>query len=240
MKVQCIVSKMKKGWEEKDRRRFEKARKRLLRFIRKESVRGLAYRDFEYENSTFPVIIEEVCEPDIQKDNLFEVSNLHEEIDEYYVEANSEEETQKRKVIFLMHGYNGETLDMKNYVHSIIMQNPTTHVYTCNKDSGSTSKSIAEIGKLIAKEIINELEKFECYSRIDSISFVGYSMGGLILRAALPMLEDYKKYFNGFLTFASPHIGYMTTQSQLLSVGMWVIGTLDSKSSVSELNFNDK
>lgn len=41
------------------------------------------------------------------------------------------------------------------------------------------------------------------------LSFVGHSLGGLIIRAALPFLSFYEEFFANFITFSSPHIGFL-------------------------------
>lgn len=42
---------------------------------------------------------------------------------------------------------------------------------------------------------------------IQSINVIGFSLGGVIARAMLKGLEQYKDKFNLFLTLASPHLG---------------------------------
>ena len=64
-------------------------------------------------------------------------------------------------------------------------------------------------------------------------------MGGLVFRAALPELEGYKEYFSAFVTLGTPHIGYLTTNSKLLTAGMWIVGNWMSKSSIQEITFSD-
>jgi poly(3-hydroxyalkanoate) synthetase len=75
---------------------------------------------------------------------------------------------------------------------------------------------------------------------VEKITLVGYSMGGLILRAALPYLEDFKDKLDAFVTLATPHIGYLTTHSKLLTAGMWIASKLNLNSSVAEITISDK
>jgi hypothetical protein len=46
-------------------------------------------------------------------------------------------------------------------------------------------------------------------------------MGGLICRTAFPKLEQYRDKFTTFVTFGSPHLGYMYKSAKLFSTGMW-------------------
>mmetsp|Transcript_32678 Transcript_32678/g.32043 ORF Transcript_32678/g.32043 Transcript_32678/m.32043 type:complete len:135 (-) Transcript_32678:74-478(-) len=65
-------------------------------------------------------------------------------------------------------------------------------------------------------------------------------MGGLLFRAALPMLSRYKDNFSSFVTLATPHIGYLTTNSRLLTAGMWFFGKWKNSSSIKEITVSDE
>ena len=76
-----------------------------------------------------------------------------------------------------------------------------------------SNKSIFEMGGKLASEIDKYIEE-NCpgtmpSTRLARLSFIGYSMGGLIMRAALPHLEKYRDKMHGLMTMGSPHLGYM-------------------------------
>ena len=52
------------------------------------------------------------------------------------------------------------------------------------------------------------------------ISFLGHSLGGLIIRAALPHLEEYENKMYTFMTLSSPHLGYVYTKSKIIEAGI--------------------
>ena len=54
---------------------------------------------------------------------------------------------------------------------------------------------------------------------LEKLSFVGHSLGGLIIRAALPHLIKYKEQMYTFVTFSSPHLGYMYSSSSIVDAG---------------------
>jgi len=62
-------------------------------------------------------------------------------------------------------------------------------------------------------------------TQLARMTFIGYSMGGLIVRAALPYLDKFKDKMHGFLSICSPHLGFMYSHksSKLFSTGMWVL-----------------
>ena len=41
------------------------------------------------------------------------------------------------------------------------------------------------------------------------LSFIVHSFGGLIIRSALPYLEDYKHLMYSFMRFSTPHLGFI-------------------------------
>ena len=61
---------------------------------------------------------------------------------------------------------------------------------SCNESD--TTGDIGEMGKKLALEV----EKFIIENCLEGslfrVSFIGYSLGGVIIRAALPFLEKYK------------------------------------------------
>ena len=54
------------------------------------------------------------------------------------------------------------------------------------------------------------------------LSFIGHSLGGLIIRAALPYLECYSSKMHLFMTFSSAHLGYMNS-SKLIETGIFTL-----------------
>jgi hypothetical protein len=48
-------------------------------------------------------------------------------------------------------------------------------------------------------------------------------MGGLIARTALKYLQLYKNKFKTFLSFSSPHLGYLYHHSALVKTSLWIL-----------------
>ena len=80
-----------------------------------------------------------------------------------------------------------------------------------------------EMGKRLADEVKQYIQSFCPLSCINKISFIGHSLGGLIIRASLPHLEEYKAKFFTYMSLGSPHLGYMYNSNQLLNAGMWLL-----------------
>lgn len=55
---------------------------------------------------------------------------------------------------------------------------------------------------------------------IKRINFVGFSLGGVIIRACLPFLVEYKHMFNLLITLSSPHLGLNELESCVVKTGI--------------------
>lgn len=108
-----------------------------------------------------------------------------------------------------------------------------------NKIEEINDKGIFELGEVIAAEIRFELEKLIAENKCGKVIFIGHSMGGLVARAALEHLEEFKNYFYAFITFASPHCGYIHSNSNLLSFGIWAMSKVLNDPTVSEMRLSD-
>lgn len=89
----------------------------------------------------------------------------------------------------------------------------------------------------VGKEPEIVAQKFHC----GRISFIGHSLGGLIIRKALedvrmrPLLP--KLYL--YISLASPHLGTQYADSQLVSTGTWVLFQMKRCKVLKELNLED-
>jgi len=92
---------------------------------------------------------------------------------------------------------------------------------------------------MISEEIRFEIDKSQALYSVIKISFVGHSLGGLVIRAALEYLEDFKEHFYTIMTLATPHLGYMHSNSRLLSIGMWAFSRVSKNPTISEMRLSD-
>ena len=79
------------------------------------------------------------------------------------------------------------------------------------------------MGHRLAQEVHNFIRESCPGKNLGRLTFVGHSLGGLIIRAALPYLEKFKEKMHGYLSLCSPHLGYMYKSSKLFNAGMWVL-----------------
>jgi hypothetical protein len=79
------------------------------------------------------------------------------------------------------------------------------------------------MGVRLASEVQNFIEEYCPASMLGKLSFIGHSLGGLIIRAALPLLPEFEKKMFLLMTLASPHMGYMYNSSGIVNAGLWVL-----------------
>ena len=95
------------------------------------------------------------------------------------------------------------------------------------------------MGINLAKEVKFYVIQFCPGTTLEKISFVGFSLGGLIARAAFPHLEHLQKKFYTFITFSTPHLGYMYNSNKLFDTGMWFLKKWNKSKCVAQLSMSE-
>ena len=75
----------------------------------------------------------------------------------------------------------------------------------------------------LAKEVDKYVQDNCLESTPFQVSFIGYSLGGVIIRAALPYLKHMAANLFTFMSLSSPHLGLVKSgyTSGLFSAGLW-------------------
>jgi triacylglycerol esterase/lipase EstA (alpha/beta hydrolase family) len=81
------------------------------------------------------------------------------------------------------------------------------------------------LGKRLAVELNNFFKNVE-FGPGTRVSFVGHSMGGIIIRSALTYIRNLDQYLWAYLSFSSPHLGYLYEPSALVQAGLWLLNAL--------------
>ena len=120
----------------------------------------------------------------------------------------------KDHLIVLIHGDNGCHKDMKLYRRFIGMILPNSLCLSAKSLKNYKNKCIIEMAKDLANEIIYTVKK---QGNIGHISFIAHTLGGIVVRAALPFLESLKENMNTFLSLGTPHLGQgISSQKNIL------------------------
>ena len=62
-----------------------------------------------------------------------------------------------------------------------------------------------------------------CPKSLGKISFIGHSLGGVVIRSALIHLEHIKDKMYTFFSLSSPHLGYMYNSSKIIEAGIFIL-----------------
>ncbi|KAF8846661.1 DUF676-domain-containing protein [Acephala macrosclerotiorum] len=118
----------------------------------------------------------------------------------------------------LVHGLWGNPNHLEVMAKSLRAKHPdqSLHILVAKRNSGSfTYDGIERGGERVCQEIEEEIEKLaKAGQEIKRLSMVGYSLGGLVARYAVGLLDS-QGFFEkikpvNFTTFASPHLGVRT------------------------------
>lgn len=146
---------------------------------------------------------------------------------------------QNLHLIIFVHGYQGTSFDLRAIRNQIALLKPNTMLMCSNKNEDHTEHDIENMGKRLAEEIIQFIDEWCLQNRPSKISFIGHSLGGVIIRAALPFLSDFSSKFSFFMTFSSPHLGYMYNSSAIIDAGMWILKKLTKSLCMKQLSMTD-
>ncbi|CAG9333136.1 unnamed protein product [Blepharisma stoltei] len=182
--------------------------------------------------ATHPILYEQVCYPDSLSSNMFSEKVYRKSLKKLPIRK-----IEDLHIIVLVHGFQGNSNDLK------ILKNYISLVYTkcffleSNLNETKTDGDIKEMGFRLAKELVGYLSEW-CPDEAPRISFIGHSLGGLIIRAALPYLDALSDKMQLYLSLSTPHLGLMNS-SKLLDAGIWFLKFIKRVLSLKQLCLQD-
>ena len=137
-----------------------------------------------------------------------------------------------RHVWVLCHGYQGNSWDLRSFKNQLSLLFPEALVLLSAANESHTEDDIGLMGQRLALEV-SALVNDHCPDSLGRLSFVGHSLGGLIIRSALthPVLQPFLPYAHSLITCASPHLGYLYAVNPFLTTGLWFLKKCPQQSS---------
>ena len=86
-------------------------------------------------------------------------------------------DTIKAKFVFLSHGYQGNHYDCLKIKHYFGLYRPDITFINCKSNEADTTCDINLLGLRFAEEVMKALEPFHAKQQIESVSFIGHSLG---------------------------------------------------------------
>jgi hypothetical protein len=142
----------------------------------------------------------------------------------------------------LVHGLQGSSFDMRLLKNNIALLYPKAQFLCSNANEMDTEVDIAQMGENLAFEVRSFVGDW-CPGRPDPylrrLSFVAYSIGGLIVRSAVPLLEEFQDRMYTFISFSSQHLGFKFASNSLVKTGVWLFKKVRNGKVYDELLMND-
>ncbi len=95
----------------------------------------------------------------------------------------------------------------------------------------------------MGQKLASEVQTFVCDNcpgtTLGRISFIGHSLGGVIIRTALQYLGDFKDKMFTYLSLSSPHLGYLYNQSKIIDAGIWILKRWKKSLCLQQLSMTD-
>ena len=142
-------------------------------------------------------------------------------------------------LVVLVHGFQGNSFDMRTIKNNLSIFHPEALFLCSSKNEGKTEDDIEEMGVRLANEVTEFAQEWCPGSTLGMISFIGHSLGGVIIRAALPHLAKFKDKMETFVTLSSPHLGYMYASNTIMNAGMWVLKRWKKSKCLDQLTMTD-
>ncbi|ESW09271.1 hypothetical protein PHAVU_009G113900 [Phaseolus vulgaris] len=151
------------------------------------------------------------------------------------------------KIVVFVHGFQGHHLDLRLIRNQWLLIDPKVEFLMSEANEDKTFGDFREMGHRLAKEVILFLKiKMDKASRFGSLadirlSFVGHSIGNLIIRTALAdsIMEPFLSHLHTYVSVSGPHLGYLYSSNSLFNSGLWFLKKLKGTQCIHQLTFTD-
>ncbi|KAL6543305.1 hypothetical protein OROHE_010825 [Orobanche hederae] len=151
------------------------------------------------------------------------------------------------KIVVFVHGFQGHHLDLRLIRNQWLLIDPKVEFLMSEANEEKTSGDFREMGQRLAQEVVSFIKKkMDKASRSGvlttiKLSFVGHSIGNIILRTALTdnIMEPYLRYLHTYLSVSGPHLGYLYSSNSLFNGGLWLLKKLKGTPCIHQLTFTD-
>ncbi|XP_042003199.1 protein FAM135B-like isoform X2 [Salvia splendens] len=151
------------------------------------------------------------------------------------------------KIVVFVHGFQGHHLDLRLVRNQWLLIEPKAEVLMSEVNEDKTSGDFREMGQRLAQEVVSFVKKkMDKASRSGvlrtiKLSFVGHSIGNIIIRTALTetIMEPYLRFLHTYVSVSGPHLGYLYSSNSLFNGGLWLLKKLKGTQCIHQLTFTD-
>lgn len=142
-------------------------------------------------------------------------------------------------LVVLVHGFQGNSYDMRLIKYNLSLLNPTLVFLSSQANQDDTEIDFIQMGERLANEVKAFMKEWSDGVMFKRISFIGHSIGGIIIRSCLPHLKEFSHKMFLYTSLSSPHLGYIYSTSKLVDAGIWVLKAWKKSMSLRQLSFTD-
>ncbi|XP_077547461.1 protein FAM135B-like [Haemaphysalis longicornis] len=144
--------------------------------------------------------------------------------------------------VVFVNGLGGRSSDFfwaKKWMKLLIGTSKHIMIWSEANEKEETFEEIAVCGARLALEVTSFLDNIG--TKNFKLSFVGFSLGCVLVRAALTCatMSPYIKNLHTFLSLNGPHLGVLYAKSKLLKFQISILSRIKMKGSIKELTFQD-
>ncbi|GAB4839547.1 hypothetical protein Ancab_029073 [Ancistrocladus abbreviatus] len=151
------------------------------------------------------------------------------------------------KIVVFVHGFQGHHLDLRLVRNQWLLIDPKVEFLMSEANEDKTSGDFREMGFRLAQEVTSfikkKMDKVSRSGNLRSIklSFVGHSIGNVIIRTALAetIMEPYLRFLHTYVSVSGPHLGYLYSSNSLFNSGLWLLKKLKNTQCIHQLTFTD-
>ncbi|XP_074025600.1 protein FAM135A isoform X3 [Leptinotarsa decemlineata] len=144
-------------------------------------------------------------------------------------------------LVVCVHGLDGNSADLRLVKTYLELGLPGAYLdfLMSSGNQGDTFSDFDTMTDRLINEIINYLDNSSI--RPTRISFVGHSLGNIIIRSALsrPQMKFLLPRLHTFLSLSGPHLGTLYNNSGLINMGMWFMQKWKKSESLLQLCLKD-
>uniref|UniRef100_A0A0D9XPF7 DUF676 domain-containing protein n=1 Tax=Leersia perrieri TaxID=77586 RepID=A0A0D9XPF7_9ORYZ len=142
----------------------------------------------------------------------------------------------------------GHHLDLRLIRNQWLLRDPGAECLLSQTNEERTCEDFKEMGRRLSNEVVAFLKrKIDRYSRNGGckelkLSFVGHSIGNIIIRSALaePKMQPFLKNLYTYMSISGPHLGYWYSSNSLFNSGLWLMKRLKGVQCMHQLTFSDE
>eukprot|EP00798_Chlamydomonas_sp_ICE-L_P027133 gene27133-2362_t len=146
-------------------------------------------------------------------------------------------------VMVFVHGFAGYSTDLSVIKAHICLMYPGVECLSSKANECNTHDSLQDMGQRLAKEVVDFLAPFQrsVHRPLTRLSFIGHSIGNLILRTALtlPEMKPYHCLLHLYVSISGPHLGFLYLGNSMVETGIAVLKHLGRGKCLHQLSFSD-